>query len=63
MGFKSYNYETFKLIIYTLSKIGTSLLFHCISKGFLFLQNRLRQFACINQLVIIVIMCFLGHAV
>ena len=48
----------FKSRIHTLSKIGTVSLFHCISKGFLFLQNWLRQFACIIQLVIIVIMLF-----
>ena len=53
-------FETFKSTIYVLSKIGTVLLFHCISKGFLFLQNWLRQCACINQLVLVVIMWFFG---
>ena len=51
--FKWHNYQTFKLKIYTLSKIGTILLLHSISKGFLFLQKWLKQFDCMgtNQCV------------
>ena len=40
------------------SKIGTALLFYCIFKGFLFLQDWLKQFDCMNQLAIIAIMWF-----
>ena len=45
-------FETFKSRMYALSK-----------KDFLFLPNRFGQFACINKLVMTVIMWFLGHAV
>ena len=40
------NFDIFKSRILALPKIGTILLFHCISKGFLFLQNWLRKYNC-----------------